>query len=255
NFKVDRAGGWQVDDQFKLGRPHYREFGRLGAFEDFAGVDTGLTVPFRLAGSVAHQAAGFRKVAQGVDRRNRMSRRQRGNLQAPADKNVSEPTKSASALLRTSAPKAASISRLSLACMTSIRIPIADAAVVTSLVWASVAGKFGLTSRPTCAAAGMSSCTSPACFEPISEVKKLTPVALPPGWFRLTTKPSFTGSEPVVKTIGTVPVAAFATRMAGVLVAAMTETWRRTRSAACVGNRSYRPSAQRYSIVTFWPST
>src|SRR5262249_49341455 len=33
-----------------------------------------------------------------------------------------------------------------------------------------------------------------------------------------------------------------------------TETWRRTRSAACVGNRSYRPSAQRYSIVTFWPS-
>src|SRR5262249_34774567 len=86
NFKADRAGGWQVDDQFKLSGPHYREVGRLGALEDFAGVDTGLTVRFRLAGSVAHQAAGFRKVAQGVDRRNRMSRRQRGNLKAPADK-------------------------------------------------------------------------------------------------------------------------------------------------------------------------
>src|SRR5262249_54465178 len=49
-------------------------------------VDTGLTVRFRLAGSVAYQAAGFRKVAHGIDRRNRMSRRQRGNLKAPADK-------------------------------------------------------------------------------------------------------------------------------------------------------------------------
>src|SRR5262245_52576781 len=66
NFKADRAGGRQVDDQFKLGRPHYREVSRLGALEDFAGVDTGLPVRFRLAGSVAHQAAGFRKVAQGI---------------------------------------------------------------------------------------------------------------------------------------------------------------------------------------------
>src|SRR5262249_11610857 len=85
NFKADRAGGWQVDDQFKLGRPHYREVGRLGALEDFAGVDTGLTVPFRLAGSVAHQAAGFRKVAQGIDRGNRISRRQRSDLKSPAE--------------------------------------------------------------------------------------------------------------------------------------------------------------------------
>jgi hypothetical protein len=42
--------------------------------------------------------------------------------------------------------------------MTSIRNPIADAAVVTSLICASVTGKVGLTSRPTCAAAGIAAC-------------------------------------------------------------------------------------------------
>src|SRR5262245_20650708 len=65
DFKADRAGGWQVNDQFKLGRPHYREVGRLGTLEDFAGVDTGLTVPFCLARSIAHQAAGLRKSRRG----------------------------------------------------------------------------------------------------------------------------------------------------------------------------------------------
>jgi len=36
--------------------------------------------------------------------------------------------------------------------------------------------------------------------------------------------------------------------------APITATCRRTRSAASAGKRSLRPSAQRYSIVTLWPS-
>src|SRR5262245_16482720 len=36
HFEADRAGSRQVDDQFKLGRLHYREVGRLGSLEDFA---------------------------------------------------------------------------------------------------------------------------------------------------------------------------------------------------------------------------
>src|SRR5262249_46890428 len=40
----------------------------------------------------------------------------------------------------------------------------------------------------------------------------LTPVALPPGRLRLATRPTLTGSSPVVKTIGTVVVAALAAR-------------------------------------------
>src|SRR5262249_21349352 len=38
-------------------------------------------------------------------------------------------------------------------------------------------------------------------------------------------------------------------------IAAMTATCRRTRSAANSGNRSYCPSAHRYSTTKFWPST
>src|SRR5713226_9762671 len=78
------------------------------------------------------------------------------------------------------------------------------------------------------------------------------PVTLPPGRLRLATRPSSTGLLLVVKTMGIVVVAAFAMRLAGVLVAAITVTRRRTRSAARAGSRSYWPSAQRYSIVTFW---
>jgi hypothetical protein len=71
---------------------------------------------------------------------------------------------------------------------------------------------------------------------------------------RLSTSPIAIGSAAVVNTIGIAEVAALATNAAGVLVAAITVTRRRTRSAASTGSRSYWPSAQRYSIATFRPS-
>ena len=43
-----------------------------------------------------------------------------------------------------------------------------------------------------------------------SWTKKLMPVALPPGWARLATRPSLTGLSPTPKTIGIVAVAALA---------------------------------------------
>ena len=49
-------------------------------------------------------------------------------------------------------------------------------------------------------------------------------MTLPPGRLRLATRPSWTGSPPVSKTIGMVVVAAFAASAAGVLVAAITAT-------------------------------
>ncbi len=77
------------------------------------------------------------------------------------------------------------------------------------------------------------------------------PVRLPSGRFMLPTSPSSTGSPPIQKMIGIVNVAAFAASVAGVLPsAAITVTRRRTRSAASAGNRSFCPSAQRYSIAT-----
>ena len=78
----------------------------------------------------------------------------------------------------------------------------------------------------------------PLCRQ-LADRRKLTPVTLPPGRLRLATRPSLTGSSPTPKTIGIVAVAALAASAAGVPVATITATWRRTRSAASAGSRSY----------------
>lgn len=80
----------------------------------------------------------------------------------------------------------------------------------------------------------------------------LMPVTLPSGRLRLAMMPVVTGSAAVINTIGMVEVAALAARPGSLPPAAMIRaTWRFTSSAASPGNRSYRPSAQRYSIVRF----
>ena len=87
-------------------------------------------------------------------------------------------------------------------------------------------------------AVGTNSCSSSSRFGPSSTPRVVTPVRLPPGRLRLATSPASTGSTPIEKTIGIVVVAAFAAGAAGVPVATITATWRRTRSAANAGRRS-----------------
>src|SRR5262249_55469140 len=83
----------------------------------------------------------------------------------------------------------------------------------------------------------------------------VTPVTLPPGRLRLVTRPAWTGSAAVPKTIGMVAVAALAANAAALSAgAARTATWRRIRSAANSGSRSRSLLAQRYSIATLRPS-
>ena len=87
-------------------------------------------------------------------------------------------------------------------------------------------------------------------------MSRLTPVVLPPGRFKLSTKPIFTGSPPVVNTIGIADVAALAASAEGsppVVTNMAAPRW--TRSKAIAGSRSYCPSAQRNSIATFFPSS
>ena len=105
-------------------------------------------------------------------------------------------------------------------------------------------------------AKGMASCSSPIRFPSSSNVKMLTPVRLPPGRLRLSTSPIVAGSPPTENTMGTVAVAAFAAKAEGSPpVAISTSIPRLNRSLASSGKRSKRPSAQRYSIATFVPST
>ena len=76
-------------------------------------------------------------------------------------------------------------------------------------------------------AAGTSSCSKASRFATDSTLNQLMPVTLPPGRLRLDTKPTSTGSCPLLKTIGIDVVAALAASPdSTVPVAAMTLTWR-----------------------------
>src|SRR5262249_61126838 len=87
---------------------------------------------------------------------------------------------------------------------------LAAAAARMSATKGSVIGHLGSTSAAMRMAPGSSSSSSPSSFVPVSLVRKLTPVTLPPGRLRLATSPSLTGSPPLANTTGTVVVAALA---------------------------------------------
>ena len=93
--------------------------------------------------------------------------------------------------------------------------PRAPAAACTSRDRVSALGLVGLTSSAIMVALGTSSCSSARRFGASSALKLLTPVRLPPGRFRLATRPSLTGSKPTKNTIGMAVVAALAAMVAG----------------------------------------
>src|SRR5215467_7475477 len=99
--------------------------------------------------------------------------------------------------------------------------------------------RVGITRIAIGEALGTISCSRASLLEPSRAAYTLTPVALPPGRLRLATSPALTGSSPVVKTIGTVVVAALAARAEMVPpVAAKIVTPRSTSSAISAGSRS-----------------
>jgi hypothetical protein len=81
--EAEHPGGLGVDDQLELGRLHDRQVRRLRALEHATGIDAHLTIGIRQARSEAHQPAGCGEIARKGDRRNRMARRQCGELFAP----------------------------------------------------------------------------------------------------------------------------------------------------------------------------
>src|SRR5262249_58076798 len=96
--------------------------------------------------------------------------------------------------------------------------------VCSSVDCVSAAGVSGLTSAARMFVVGTSSCSSSSRFDPNSTPNTVTPVRLPPGRLRLVTSPTSTGSNPMIKTIGIVVVAAFAAGAEGLPIAAITVT-------------------------------
>ena len=81
-FKSERPRGLPIEDEFKLGRSHYRQRGRCLSLEDTTGIDADLAVSFRGARSVTHQAADLDALTEGVNRRQPLMRGQRDELYA-----------------------------------------------------------------------------------------------------------------------------------------------------------------------------
>src|SRR5947208_16647179 len=102
---------------------------------------------------------------------------------------------------------------------------------------------------------GTISFRSSSCLPLISGERVDSPVMFPPSRARLATKPEPTGSLSHAMTIGLVPVAPLAGRVAVGPLDRMTSTLRRTSSAARSGSRSNFPSAHRYSMTMLFPST
>ena len=107
---------------------------------------------------------------------------------------------------------------------------------------------------PTRASLGTASLSISSLFVFSSGAKPEIPVTFPPGRARLATKPAPTGSAVFVITMGMVVVAFFAANGAAFPEATIKSTLRRTSSAASSGRRSVFPSANRYSMVKFFPS-
>src|SRR6516165_7140553 len=237
HFEAKHPCGLSVNDELELAHLLDRQFPRLYTLEDAPGIDADDTPRIRDVGPVAHQPAGLGDFTRGGCHGNRVARRHGGQLNPPAVE------KSAGAHEEGIGPLAHKRSKCAI-----------DLAAVGSVEDLDLQPE-GTISTATRAALGTSSRSSSSRFATNSELKKLIPVRLPPGRARLATRPNLTGSSAAAKTMGIVVVAALAANVAAVLGTTMTATCRRTNSSASTGSRSYWPSAQRYSITMFSPST
>src|SRR5262245_39140422 len=112
----------------------------------------------------------------------------------------------------------------------------------------------GVRRSPTRESLGIASLSISSLLLISSGTKLASPVTLPPGRAKLAIRPSATGSTEVVITMGMVVVAFFVANTGAVDVPTMTSTLRRTSSATSSGRRSFFCSANRYSMVIFFPS-
>ena len=81
--EAKRLGGLHIDHEFEPNGLLDRQIGRLGAFEDLAGVDTDLAIAIADADAVAHEPAGSDVIAELIHRRQLELRRQRHDPFAP----------------------------------------------------------------------------------------------------------------------------------------------------------------------------
>ena len=250
-----RLGGLHVDDQFDFRLLQDRQVGGFFTLEDSPRIDANLTIGVIDIGSVAHEPANFDVVARAETGWQPIPRRQNGKLNFPGvEENVRRDKQRIGPV--TAKTDKGLVNLLASGCVNHLDLqPEPTRRLCTFSASEPADGSVGLLSTATLTAVGSNSRSNAKRFCTSTSKKIFMPVALPPGRLRLATRPSLTGSSGILNTIGILVVAEIAARAAGIFPgAAITATPWRTRSSASSGNRSYWPSAQRYSIETFWPS-
>src|SRR5215471_9064064 len=85
NGEAELLSRRSVDNELEFGRLQHRQVGGLSALEDGTGIEADLMKHVREVGSIAHQPAGCHMVADRINRRNPVVRRQGGKLHSAAD--------------------------------------------------------------------------------------------------------------------------------------------------------------------------
>jgi hypothetical protein len=82
--QAERLGGLQIDDELEGRRLLHRQIGRVGALQNFSGVNTRLAIESVGIRAIAYQAAGYDEAPAEIDSGNGVSRCQRQELVASA---------------------------------------------------------------------------------------------------------------------------------------------------------------------------
>src|SRR5262245_25859937 len=184
--EAEHPGNLGIDDQLEPARLHNGQVRWLCALEDAADINADLSIHIAQIRSVAHQAAGLHIVAQRIGGGDGVSRRQMGQLHAPAgEERRRADEESIQPFARN---RCKGCVDLVLALRTWTCSPMARAAGSSWRNVASVACTLaGSTSTATRAIPGASSRRSSSRFATTSPVRRLIPVRLPPGPARLAT--------------------------------------------------------------------
>src|SRR5262245_6057263 len=238
NREAQRLRSLEIDNEFKLGGSLYRQVGRLLSPDNSAGVDTRLAIRVRKDASVAHKAACDGKLTHRIYCRNRMAPRERDDvIAALQEERIDADKESNAAFLRHSRERCLHLS-FGTGRQGNELQPKHTGSRLHIFQLSLGPRKIRIHQYRDCGSTGSEFAQQSQLLDPSSTIKLLTPVTLPPGRFKLATRPNLIGSSPVVNTIGTVEVAVLAARAAGLVVAAMTVTLRWIRSAASAGSRS-----------------
>ena len=207
------TGGFEIDEQLELGRLVDRQVARVVALQNASDVDAVATIRIRQVVAVAHQAARRDVLAARIDRRDCVARREGDDLIAPVEvERIGRDDERRGPLLHEGGEGRVDFVRRSgidnddppaeharrFLHVRQLRPGIRIARIDEHRNDTGAGNEFVQQRQP---------------LRRISALNQLIPVALPPGRLRLVTRPIFTGSPPMLKTIGIVAVAALAARV------------------------------------------